>query len=125
MLSLGTVSIFFVNETMYFTVKDSHKEWEVKGAFKRNTWQTFSIGWSYANGLTAVIVGNAATVLYDFSGKTVTPSAVTNGSFTIGRPKYFSGAIRDVAIWELEISEERMKTLHVCNGESTFHNLFQ
>ena len=126
LLSTGGVTLFYVNETMYFTLQDKYKIWEVKGSYKKYTWQTFAISWSQVNGLTAVIVDDAASnVLRNASGKTVTPSAVSHASVTIGRPntentKYAHGDIRDVAVWEVEINVERMKTLHVCNGELSF-----
>ena len=121
-LSSGGVAIYYVNETMHFIVQDKDKVWEVQGSYKKYMWQTFAMSWSRENGLTAVIVGDAATVLRERSGRTVTPSAISHTSLTIGRPNgensnYAQGAIRDVAVWEKEISEERMSSLHVCNGE--------
>ena len=121
-LSSGGVAIYYVNETMHFIIQDKDKAWEVQGPYKKYVWETFAMSWSRENGLTAVIVGAAANVLRDLSGKSAMPSAVLPTSLTIGRPNgenatFAQGAIRDVALWKKEISEERMSSLHVCNGE--------
>lgn len=122
LLSSGGVAVYYVNGTMRFTLQDQDRVWEVKGSYRKHTWQTFSMSWSRANGLIAVIAGDASDVLRDPNGKTVTPPAVLHTTVTIGRPnnetaKYAQGAIRDFALWEEEISEERMSKLHVSNGE--------
>ena len=124
------LAVFYNDATMHFNLRDGQKIWQVHGSYQKNTWQTFSMSWSQANGLTAVIVGDTANVLRDTCGQIVTPSTDVDTSFTIGRPNSESGnyakcVIRDVAVWEEEITEEKMSKLHVCNGELrsfTFHN---
>lgn len=116
------LAVFYTDGTMYFSLRDGQKIWQVHGSYQNNTWQTFSMSWSQENGLTAVIVGDTATVLCDTCGQVVTPSTDVDTSFTIGRPNSKSGeyaqcVIRDVAVWEEEITEQRMSKLHVCNGE--------
>ena len=119
------LAVFYMDATMHFNLRDGQKIWKVQGSYPRNTWQTFSMSWSQENGLTAVIVGDAASVLRDTCGQAVTPSADVDTSFTIGRPnnkseEYAQCVIRDVAVWQEEISEEKMSKLHVCNGEVYF-----
>lgn len=122
LLSSAGVNVYYANDTMHFILQDKEKVWEVKHSYIKNTWQTFALSWSRANGLTTVIVGYTASVLRDPNGRTVTPTAVTHTSVTIGKPnsenaKYAEAAIRDVAFWDEEITEERMTKLHVCDGE--------
>lgn len=121
-LSSKGLAVFYRGTTMYFYVRDGQKFWQVHGSYQRNTWQTFSMTWSQENGLTAVIVGDTSNVLRDTCGKSVTPSTNTDNTFTIGRSinessEYAECVIRDVAVWEEEIAEEKMAKLHVCNGE--------
>ncbi|KAL9957163.1 hypothetical protein ACROYT_G038767 [Oculina patagonica] len=118
------LAVFYTDGTMYFSLRDGQKIWQVHGSYQNNTWQTFSMSWSQENGLTAVIVGDTATVLCDTCGQVVTPSTDVDTSFTIGRPNSKSGeyahcVIRDVAVWEEEITEQRMSKLHVCNDPET------
>lgn len=122
LLSSAGVNVYYANDTMHFILQDKEKVWEVKHSYIKNTWQTFALSWSRANGLTTVIVGYTASVLRDPNGRTVTPTAVTHTSVTIGKPnsenaKYAEAAIRDVTFWDEEITEDRMTKLHVCDGE--------
>lgn len=121
-LSSKGLAVFYMNATMYFNVRDGQKIWQVHGSYQKNTWQTFSMSWSQENGLTAIIVGDTSNVLRDACGKSVTPSTDVGTSFTIGRSKsksdeYAQCVIRDVAVWEEEITEEKMSKLHACSGE--------
>ena len=119
-LSSKGLAVFYINTTMYFDVRDGQKFWQVHGSFQKYTWQTFSMSWSQENGLTAVIVGDTSNVLRDTCGKSVTPSTDAGNTFAIGRSisksgEYAECVIRDVAVWEEEITEERMSNLHDCS----------
>ena len=121
-LSSKGLVVFYTGTTMYFYVRDGQKFWQVHGSYQKNTWQTFSMSWSQENGLTAVIVGEASNVLRDTCGKSVTPTTDADSTFAIGRSisesgKYAECVIRDVAVWEEEITEEKMSKLHNCSGE--------
>ena len=121
-------AIFYIDTTMHFILRDGQKFWQVHGSYQKYTWQTFAMSWSQENGLTAVIVGHTASVLRDTTGVIVTPSADSGTSFTIGRPNSKSGdyaecVIRDVAVWEDEITEEKMSKLHGCNGELIYRKI--
>lgn len=122
-LSAATFNVYYVNETVHFVLQDKERVWEVKGSYVKTTWQTFAMSWSRANGLIAAIIGDvSSSVLRDPVGRTVTPSPVTHTSMTIGRPynkksNYVDAAIRDVALWEEEITEDRIAKLHVCDGK--------
>ena len=82
------------------------------------------MSWSQQNGLTAIVYKDSAIVLDDPIGKivTVTPLANHPALLTIGRTgdkgdAYAKSVIRDVAVWEEEITQKKMSNLHVCNGE--------
>lgn len=127
-LSSKGLAAFYIRTTMYFYVRDGQKFWQVHGSYQKNTWQTFSMSWSQENGLTAVVVGDTCNVLRDTYGKIVTPSTDADNTFAIGRSISESGdyaecVIRDVAVWEEEITEEKMSKLHVCSGEFKHNNV--
>jgi len=127
-LSSRGFAVSYKGTTMNFYVRDGQKFWQVSGSYKENTWQTFSMGWSQENGLTAVIFGDTSHVLRDTYGKSVTPSTDADNTFAIGRSisesgEYAECVIRDVAVWEEEITEEKMSKLHVCSGEFKHSNV--
>lgn len=117
-------AIYYVDSVMHFSLRDGQKNWKVQISFKKNNWQTFAMSWSQQNGLTAIVYNDSASVLHDPIGKivTVTPLANHLALLTIGRTgdkgdAYAKAVIRDVAVWEEEITEKKMSNLHVCNGE--------
>ena len=116
-------AIYYVDAVMHLNLRDGQRIWQVQGSYEKNVWHTFAMSWSQENGLTAVIGNDSASVLRDTAGRIVTPSKDSHTSFTIGRPidrnsgAYAKVVVRDVAVWEEEITEKRMSKLHVCNGE--------
>ena len=115
-------AIYYVDTVMYFILRDEQKIWQVQGSYQKYTWQTFAMSWSQENGLTAVIHKDSANLLRDPTGKIVTPLTDHDTLLTIGRSSdkgdaYAKAVIRDVAVWEEEITQEKMSQLHVCNGE--------
>ncbi|XP_022780269.1 uncharacterized protein LOC111321599 [Stylophora pistillata] len=114
-------SIYHDDGVMHFNVRDGQNIWQVQGSYESNAWHTFAMSWSHADGLTAVIGGDSTSVLRDTGGKTVTLTQASHSSLIIGRSTNMDGGVhaeivlRDVAIWEEAIAQERMSALFVCN----------
>ena len=120
-------AVYYVSSVLHFEVRDGEKAWQVQRSYEDvgGTWRTMSFSWNQATGLTAVIVGSSnSVVLRDKIGKVSKAALDLHTSLVIGRPnneeaKYGKGAVRDVAVWEMSLSDVKLKALHNCNG--TYH----
>lgn len=120
--SSGGFSIYHVDDVMHFNLRDGQRIWQVQGSYEKNAWHSFVMSWSQGDGLTAVISGESTSVLRDTAGRIFTPKQASHSSLRIGRIDggvHADVVLRDVAIWEDAITEERMSTLLGCNGERT------
>ena len=127
--SSGGFSIYHVDDVMHFNLSDGQRIWQVQGSYEKNAWHAFVMSWSQGDGLTAVISGESTSVLRDTAGRIFMPKQASHSSLRIGRSMDIDGGVhadvvlrdvlRDVAIWEEAIAEERMSTLLGCNGERT------